>query len=56
MTRVAARCPFCNGRAFCTNSPPGKVQSSAYTCKDCGRTYRLDGNNNDEPGDRPSGS
>jgi hypothetical protein len=43
--RLPARCPYCNGRAYCdgaTTTGRG-AYSFTYACRDCGLSFRPDG-------------
>jgi hypothetical protein len=42
--RLPARCPYCNGRAYCDGANAGRgTFDYPYTCRDCGRSFRPDG-------------
>jgi hypothetical protein len=43
--RLAARCPFCNGRAYCDGAVTGGrgLYNVIYACHDCGLSCRTDG-------------
>jgi hypothetical protein len=53
-SRVAARCPYCNGRTFASPYACfGSSDAIVFSCKDCGGAYHLSGS---PPDPRPAQS